>query len=315
MATMSEQQRQKPTGSLASPQNPSPTGENTISSHHSFEAIRPRSSLDNPDWVSRGPLMHANSEPPPLRHQHTHQRNPSLTTPPEPPPDFNPPADFPQESPVHFIGTPTPSSPVSQSGFHSAPLAVIPSIAAALHPDDASGGHSSSRSALTGAEASSVQRPQRPEIRAIQRASSESVNRSFHSSASTSSHTGGSSASDGGEVLVQRRDELVSALLSEERDRDELPVDPDAAATVEVNIINPTPPTSTIGLTELTMEGRTEARMRPRSLSMTGRSGSDEAAHAWDSVVSSLPDAPRRHRVLPTQVSPRHTQAPPILTL
>jgi len=296
-------------------------------------AVRPRNSVDNLGRAAprASSSTHSLSEPHFHHHQHHHhhhhnhhqhssplintrsrpgghQRSSSLTSPPPPPADFNPPPDFSSELPLHGISSPQPSSASPNSSSNSVTTVCNPASEtgsgragdwwaedlAALRatPPPNMVSSSSSETLLT------QRPPQRPQIRAVQRASSESVNRSQHSSASTSSLTGGSSTSDSGEVLAQRRDELVNCILSGEgceevqlaraRSASSPVASPPLEPTVDLDAVTPTIPLTRLteqSLQTLEESVQVQAETRGRSRSVSSQTA-EETIHAWDSVVS-----------------------------
>lgn len=153
----------------------------------------------------------------------------------------------------------------------------------------------------------------RPQIRALQRLSTESLHRTSISSGSAGS--GGStvrdSGSDGGEILAARRDELVSQLLvhSDTNDSADSSRRPSTTGSsnssspqdgpFELNVINPTPPTSMLSLRDEAFGdnvhegggggvggGGGGGVTRPRSSSIRSVEDGSATVHAWDSVVS-----------------------------
>ncbi|GMK60039.1 hypothetical protein CspeluHIS016_0902560 [Cutaneotrichosporon spelunceum] len=217
-----------------------------------------------------------------------HRRGSSLTSPPAPPEDFNPPASFiPTECALQGLQAPLPAAavqPVSSTASHS-PRSSLGS------------GDDVVTSPLVIGRPSSVPVEalrQRPQILALQRLSQESVHKLSHNSSRSSSNDG----SDGSDVLAARRDELKSQLLIAELDQDigrrssgdmftRRSSTPPPNCPVEVNVIGATPSPSSTHLTEDQLrEAEVEAPWgRPRSGSAGRDNGNDDGgARAWDSV-------------------------------
>lgn len=288
---------------------------------HSHEATRPpRPSLDSlvdgsiPQPSSTEASRAGSHSPVDRRRGSQHRKTVSLTSPPPPPIDFNPPPDFTSDTLLHGIETPLPpsSTTTAANSTRTSPAVSSPTVVASVLVDEVPVNMPPPPpppvTLLAGEQQALSQ--QRPHIRAIQRLSSESVHRSTQSSSTRSTSSqgghGGSSPSDGSDVLAARRDELVTQLLSgdsaESSQRTSTASSsPTAETTLEVHVINPTPPTTTVPLTadalrfaavqtaQTAGEGRppTPHRRSLSSSSSSNRPSEDAAAHAWDSVVGS----------------------------
>ncbi|KAL1410894.1 hypothetical protein Q8F55_001837 [Vanrija albida] len=246
-------------------------------------------------------------------HRGHRRRASSITTSPPPPPhDFNPPPDFQSELLLQGITTSLPPSSTASPSLNAL---------SGSDPDDVPRMESLPTSPLVPGGCSgegfvSGSSNARPQIRALQRLSTDSLHRASISSGSAGS--GGSTVrdggSDGGEILAARRDELVSQLLHSDIDSPDPSRRPSSTSgssppqdPFELNVINPTPPTSMLNLRdEAFVDGEGGGgTMRPRSSSRSIEEGA--TVHAWDSV---WPVASAMHR--PSGRVPTLGTSPPI---
>ncbi|WWC68465.1 uncharacterized protein I206_102393 [Kwoniella pini CBS 10737] len=219
------------------------------------------------------------------------------SSPPLPPADFNPPADFPIDSPISSISTPSVSSAAS------------PTTYGLFSPSSDSG-----PSTYTPGDYSHLHRPA---LQSIQRVSSDSIATPGSGTSSLSSNP-----SDGGDHLAEMREDLKEKLLQSEvstpaRSRSSSSsMSTTTAENFRFNLINPTPP-SEPALFEDYEDDEYNAEAgpsMPRRLSSGALANLDAAGtdmpveHAWDSV---WPAAGSAHRnVHPDLGSSRFPIAP-----
>lgn len=220
-------------------------------------------------------------------HYQSHSRSSSLSTPPLPPPFFNPPADLPPD-PVEAILSP----PLSQS---STPFgAGSPALSS----------YSPSQRVSPSPRLPIEEVAERPQLRALQRVSAESI--------PTPQSTGSSAASsEGGDHLAEAREKLLwdaiesgsaghSRRTSESSGGDgggtivmgsgagdlqqPRPHLHGIASSPQFNLISPTPPLIPQDLSEAIEAGPSRRRMSLPAAEMERAELAGE--HAWDSVVS-----------------------------
>ncbi|WVF70859.1 hypothetical protein IAT40_005653 [Kwoniella sp. CBS 6097] len=227
---------------------------------------------------------------PPLATSEPHPHSPPI-----PPPDFNPPADFPTDSPVSSISTPSTSSVTSpRNGLPSYyPLEPVSSTNSPSGPSE--GGAPLNR----------------PQLQAFQRVSQESIPTPGSGTSSVSSNQ-----SEGGDHLAEMREGLKEWLQSEAT----TPARTRASSistndNFRYNLINPTPPSEALQLGDLTEEDFNEAGpSKPRRLSSAAlahlEDGQDlPTEHAWDSV---WPAPGSMHRSGPPDPGPSRFPIAPV---
>ncbi|WWC96777.1 hypothetical protein V866_003651 [Kwoniella sp. B9012] len=203
---------------------------------------------------------------------------------PLPPPDFNPPADFPADSPVNSISTPSTSSAASPTRFgNTFPSPLDPIPGGSLSPTE------------------NPSQLHRPALQSIQRISSESIPTPGSGSSSLSSNQ-----SEGGDHLVEMREDLKEKLLQSETSTPSRTRSSSVSTTTtesfRYNLINPTPPTEPALFEEYNEEDYNEAGpSQPRRLSSGALANLEEGhdlpvEHAWDSV---WPAPGTTHRSVP----------------
>ncbi|WWC87973.1 uncharacterized protein L201_002875 [Kwoniella dendrophila CBS 6074] len=235
---------------------------------------------------------------------------PTHSSPPLPPPDFNPPADFPIDSPVNSISTPSTSSATSPKFGNSfdSPLGLVPGVGGSnIH----AGTFSPSADNTFGSNANG-----RPALQAIQRLSTESIPTPGSGSSSLSSNQ-----SEGGDHLAEMRDELKEKLLQSEgstpsRTRSSS-ISTVSSDHFKYNLINPTPPSEpALFEDDFEVEDSTNEAgpSRPRRLSLNALASLEEphdlpAEHAWDSVWPALGSV---HRSVPPEPGPSRFPIAPV---
>ncbi|WVR05685.1 hypothetical protein IAU60_002708 [Kwoniella sp. DSM 27419] len=222
--------------------------------------------------------------------------------PPRPPPDFNPPADFPIDSPASSISTPSIgsiASPPSRAGSGTwwPPLEAGPGgMASPTFPGPL----------------------QRPTLQSLQRVSAESIPTPGSSSSISSNQ------SESGEHLAEMREGLKEKLLQHSegstpaRERSESLSEP-----FRFNIYNPTPPSEAIDEssdeehTLLEAEDAAEnhagpsrsRRLSSGALAILDQANELPAEHAWDSV---WPAPGSAHRSVPPEPGPSRFPIAPV---
>nr|XP_019050561.1 hypothetical protein I302_00997 [Kwoniella bestiolae CBS 10118]OCF29491.1 hypothetical protein I302_00997 [Kwoniella bestiolae CBS 10118] len=226
--------------------------------------------------------------------------SPSSPVLPLPPPDFNPPADFPTDSPVNSISTPSTSSAASPTRFGNSFPSPLESIAGNFSPTESPSGQL-----------------HRPTLQSIQRISTESIPTPGSGTSSLSSNQ-----SEGGDHLAEMREDLKEKLLQSEtstpstsRTRSSSVSTTNPIDNFKFNLINPTPPTEPALFEEYDDDYYNEAGpSQPRRLSSSALANLDDGRdlpveHAWDSV---WPAPGSAHRSVPPDPGPSRFPIAPV---